>query len=608
MKKAVSLILAFSFLLSMFVGVSATASAEGTGTTYYVDADAGNDAAAGTSEATAWKTLDKVNATTFEPGDTILLKRGSIWTDSFLWPKGSGEADNPITVTSYGDESLDKPTVIARNPEGAGAPLENSVIYLENQDFVVIDGIKAINMSTGTDSMYGIRLLSKDGYRSEGCEIKNCSVSGNTDIDWKGSSEQQGLLGIYAGHYNYWGYIESVLIENNEVTNCKDSGIVVDGAYGGCNSDGSINEQSATNVVVRGNYLYNIGKDGIKMLNTNQPLVEYNVVNNSHSYADESYHVAIWAFSSYNAVFQFNEAYNTKTTYDAQGYDCDYQSYYTTFQYNYSHDNQGGFMLICTEPQNWDGGVAYNVGSVVRYNVSENDANRTFTLTGHIQDTKIYNNTIYTDAGVSEYFVYTFSRDNQTWARNTEFKNNILYLNGGGEVSWNRCRGTVFENNIIYGDMADKLPKNDSEGGDSDRVDARNNLYVDPQLADPGNAGEGIENCVAYQISEDSPAVDGGVYIEDNGGRDFFGNDISKDATPAIGAHQIDGELTAAGDVNSDLSINAKDSLLLRQYNARFDVTLDTSIADVYQDGKVNGKDSLRLRQYIAGYDVTLGE
>ena len=44
--------------------------------TYYVDAANGNDANNGTSELTTWKTIAKVNASRFKPGDQILFKRG----------------------------------------------------------------------------------------------------------------------------------------------------------------------------------------------------------------------------------------------------------------------------------------------------------------------------------------------------------------------------------------------------------------------------------------------------------------------------------------------------------------------------------------------------
>ena len=70
--------------------------------TYFVDALEGNDANAGTTPKTAWKTLLKTNATTFHEGDSILLKAGSSW-EGQLWPKGSGSEGRPIRIGSYGD-------------------------------------------------------------------------------------------------------------------------------------------------------------------------------------------------------------------------------------------------------------------------------------------------------------------------------------------------------------------------------------------------------------------------------------------------------------------------------------------------------------------------
>ena len=43
------------------------------GGVYYVDSQNGSDAAPGDSAARAWRSLGKVNATTFHPGDRILL-------------------------------------------------------------------------------------------------------------------------------------------------------------------------------------------------------------------------------------------------------------------------------------------------------------------------------------------------------------------------------------------------------------------------------------------------------------------------------------------------------------------------------------------------------
>ena len=64
---AIFIILAFLFI-----------SSAGWTATYYVDATNGNDYNNGLSPSTAWKTIAKVNAPSFNPSDFILFKRGEI--------------------------------------------------------------------------------------------------------------------------------------------------------------------------------------------------------------------------------------------------------------------------------------------------------------------------------------------------------------------------------------------------------------------------------------------------------------------------------------------------------------------------------------------------
>ncbi len=75
-----------------------------TGKTYYVDATGGNDANTGLSPDVAWKTLDKVNRSTFGPGDSILFKRGEVFRGQFYLSnaKNNGAAGAPITFDAYG--------------------------------------------------------------------------------------------------------------------------------------------------------------------------------------------------------------------------------------------------------------------------------------------------------------------------------------------------------------------------------------------------------------------------------------------------------------------------------------------------------------------------
>ena len=63
-----------------FAAADTENSAKATGVSYYVDSENGNDDNDGTSETKAWKSLEKVNATTFKPGDKLRFKRGCSWS------------------------------------------------------------------------------------------------------------------------------------------------------------------------------------------------------------------------------------------------------------------------------------------------------------------------------------------------------------------------------------------------------------------------------------------------------------------------------------------------------------------------------------------------
>lgn len=75
--------------------------AEDGGRAFYVDSRVGSDEAPGTLQA-PWKSLDKVEAHSFLPGDTVYFARGSQFTGGFV-VRDSGESGRPITFTAYGE-------------------------------------------------------------------------------------------------------------------------------------------------------------------------------------------------------------------------------------------------------------------------------------------------------------------------------------------------------------------------------------------------------------------------------------------------------------------------------------------------------------------------
>jgi len=88
-------------VLRMFAVVLVVWSGLASATTYYVSSSTGSDTNNGTSASTPWQTIAHVNAQPFQPGDSILFKRGDVWNES-LTPPSSGNSGNPITFDAYG--------------------------------------------------------------------------------------------------------------------------------------------------------------------------------------------------------------------------------------------------------------------------------------------------------------------------------------------------------------------------------------------------------------------------------------------------------------------------------------------------------------------------
>lgn len=89
----------FIFFIFLFFGLSARA------TNYFV-ALSGNDGNTGTSTGLAWRSISRVDAGTYNPGDSIFFNRGDIFTGQSLNINGSGSAGNPIVVSVYGTGNL----------------------------------------------------------------------------------------------------------------------------------------------------------------------------------------------------------------------------------------------------------------------------------------------------------------------------------------------------------------------------------------------------------------------------------------------------------------------------------------------------------------------
>ncbi len=126
--------------------------------TYYVSPD-GNDSANGTSPETAWRTVAKVNNTTFAAGDQILFEGGREFSGTSLTPRNgvNGTAASPVVFSSYGEG---RATIRITSTTGHGADVTSrNYVHLKN---LIFQGPWTTDMASTSSSQYGIKLKVTD--------------------------------------------------------------------------------------------------------------------------------------------------------------------------------------------------------------------------------------------------------------------------------------------------------------------------------------------------------------------------------------------------------------------------------------------------------------
>jgi hypothetical protein len=166
-------------------------------------------------------------------------------------------------------------------------------------------------------------------------------------------------------------------------------------------------------------------------------LVEHNIVQGANERAG-SYNAGIWPWSTDNTVMRLNRAYGVKTLKDGQGFDSDYNSRNTLIEFNLSHDNEGGFLLICTPGKRKEEENLGNIGTVVRYNISRDDRARIFHVSA-AEKTLIHDNAIY--VGKNHEVQMLLLSDWSGWAKDLELRNNLFVSDGAARYGHQSARG-----------------------------------------------------------------------------------------------------------------------------------------------------------------------
>lgn len=492
--------------------------------TFYVDSENGDNSADGMTPETAWKTLTKVNETQFIGGDRILLKAGSVFEDQSLSIKSGGTAENPIIIDMYdgdvvGAEAGERPH-IKGNGKNSFEYQGNQISYglhIKNASHVQVNNVEISNQGDTRKLSVGLCVEAAGCGVMQGVHINNVYIH-----DVNGTYEEKtlpngGLYYVVSDHSNNTRF-DDIQVVNNIVKRVSRTGISIgttsassfwDG-HGGLIPQEVLDAYAHTNVLIRNNYVEESGGDAIVPMFSIKPVIEYNISNGASQNTKHTsmYNAGIWPWRCEDAVFQYNECYGTILNGDGQAYDCDW-SRGTIYQYNYSHDNEGGFILICQSEV---------LDSIVRYNISQNDQRCLF-LTSNTHNADVYNNTFYIGEGLDTEVV-------EDVGGVATLKNNIFY-NLGTSTTTTWGRNFSYENNLYY-------------GYDSTPEDSRK-IIADPMFTDPGTGGTGvlgdsaIDTLGGYRLQEDSPAIDAGLEIENNGGRDYFGTPLT-DGKTDIGA------------------------------------------------------------------------
>ena len=450
--------------------------------------------------------MDKVNHRTFSPSDTILFKSGAKWIGQ-LAPKGSGSEQRPIVIDKYGGDA---------KPIFDGEGRVKATVHIRNQEYWEINNLEITNHGNGSHVRRGVHVETDNYGDAHHIYLRSLTIH---DVNGTDKDKVNGGVSYTSNGASKPSRFVDLRIENNRIYHVDRSGI-----FGWSSHWMRSKWYPSLGVVIRGNSLDDIGGDGIVVVATDGALIENNIVSHANQ-RSQGYNIGIWPWSADNTIIQHNEVYGTRGQRDGEGFDSDWNSRNTLIQYNYSHDNEGGFLLICNEGNMSSATSAGNTGTIARYNISQNDHHRGINIAGPVSDSKIYNNTMY--VGKNEHVDLLLHSNWKGWADRTYVYNNIFYVEGAAQFGYARSRGkdgahvtapgmgkssnTIFDSNVYFG-----VPPADDPHA----------ITADPRIGHPGAAQNGIDTVAVYSLLANSPAINTGKAILDNGGQDILGNKV----------------------------------------------------------------------------------
>jgi hypothetical protein len=500
--------------------------------TYYVS-PTGNDLHSGASSASPWRTIAKVNAVAFKPGDTILFQAGHTFGGT-LKPKTGGTSSSPITFGSYGSGRA-----IISSGGGDGA-------VVLNKGGIGFVNLKFVGSPNGR-SQDGVHFETTGGSYAN-IRVDHCEITG-----YGGSG-----LRVFGNHET--DGFSNIRITYDSIHDNVDTGITIN----------ALTNNVHRNVYVGHNDVYNTwgtashfpSGSGIVVGCVNGAVVERNTSHNN-GYKGGDGVVGVWTFASTGVWMQYNEAYNNHSMghADGDGIDFDADTQNSVMQYNYSHDNDGAGLMF----DQWKSNARFT-NDVMRYNVSQNNGHKNgycdINVFGQIYNSAIYNNDIYCGVATAAVKI-AFSALGGSYVRGLHLANNIIETTGGRpliNVAGNELQGSnlsfvaddYWTNGgavrFNFGKTYNSLSAWQGATGQEKLKGKSVGMFVNPQLNYAGGGqtkgAENLSSLSAYRLKSTSPLINRGVNVSSLYGmigvsHDFYINRVPQGAAYDIGVDEV---------------------------------------------------------------------
>lgn len=568
--------------------------------------NAGDDSNDGT-EASPWKTLNKINATSLLPGDKVLFNKGDTFKGRFV-VNGSGSENNPILISSYG--TGEKPIIDGAVGASAGGDHEQAIL-IENQDNITIDGLEIRNDRVVTRSgvkdtdAFGISIHNGSDKIMKNFIFRNLTVRDVfavepiLDRDSFDAIQVSGIRFTCSRNTEVGKEknIQNILIEDSYFTNLQRLGIQFRHSGG---SDGVGNDaiNRIQDITVRNNNFYYNGGSAVLPNRTYNCLIENNIFDHPGADTDPRMPArgsSVWNIRSINTVVQYNMCISTRGYLDSYGIHIDIGNENTFVQYNYMYDCEGGFVEI----------LAGNKNAVYRFNVDVNSGFR-------VSDWNNASSTIY---------IYSdrWKEPNQAaldLCDGVYINNNTIVVNKGTKDNGDPYTTTIFsdaKNTYIYNNIFSSTNNAGIGKRNFNIIDnnspfvVTNNLFegtvlqdwinkdVNPQIGASNFINSGDDK-YGYQVYNNSLAINNGTPIQGpilpGAGKgvfvnvpaypnvDFYGNPIDlSSGTPNIGAYN--GKSDTALNTQNFKSDSKNNWLVYPNANHSVLQIINTSLGDI---------------------------